>query len=407
MKTPAPTPPSDEELFLRDMDRRRTTALGRMDRLRQEERDRLRELHWLRCPHCGLEMENVHFHGLQFERCFSCGGSYFDEDQLEQLTVLEPGVLPKIIDLVVGSRTRTADRAVSPPADPPELTGSRLGSRPLQLGLSASLDDSTMDLERLAGPPPGHALARLLLIVMLLLAVVLGYLYVFERFPFDRPSTTARWQKGGTTARRAAIVRPAPHQPPAPAPSPPTPVPPPATAAAGEPSPPAPAPPPVPERTPETATEPAAASGMPPPLPEAVPAAPEPVTPQHDPPAKTYEELVATARRSLLRGAAGKALEAYEKAAAKNPQSPEPLDGMGWAYVNLGKPELAILRFQAAVQHSPRYGDAYIGLGEAYRLLGRTDDAVAAYRRYLDLHPRGPSASIAQTALNNFQVRRP
>jgi len=76
---------------------------------------------------------------------------------------------------------------------------------------------------------------------------------------------------------------------------------------------------------------------------------------------------------------------------------------MGWSYVNLKKPHIAVLKFQQALTKSPRYGDAHIGLGKAYRMMGKTEEAVGAYERYIELHPGGPSASIAHNAIRSLK----
>ena len=76
---------------------------------------------------------------------------------------------------------------------------------------------------------------------------------------------------------------------------------------------------------------------------------------------------------------------------------------MGWSYVNLKKPHIAVLKFQQALTKSSRYGDAYIGLGKAYRMMGKPREALRAYERYLELHPAGPSASIARNAIGSLE----
>lgn len=121
------------------------------------------------------------------------------------------------------------------------------------------------------------------------------------------------------------------------------------------------------------------------------------------PPESGYDGMLGSARRELMRGRAAKALNLYEQAARANTRSPEPLAGMGWSYVNLKKPHIAVLKFQQALTKSPRYGDAYIGLGKAYRMMGKSREALRAYERDLELHPAGPSASIARNAIRSLK----
>lgn len=75
----------DEEA-LAEIARKREAALTRHSQLRQDERERLRNLHWMRCPKCGAELSEVQFRQVKIDKCFSCGGVYLDDGELEQLT---------------------------------------------------------------------------------------------------------------------------------------------------------------------------------------------------------------------------------------------------------------------------------------------------------------------------------
>jgi Flp pilus assembly protein TadD len=119
--------------------------------------------------------------------------------------------------------------------------------------------------------------------------------------------------------------------------------------------------------------------------------------------AASYDKLLSNGRRELMRGQASKAMRFYEAANKKKPGSVEALTGMGWAYVNLREPHVGVVKFRQALSRNARYGDAYIGLGKAFRMMGKTADARRAYQRYLELHPRGPSASIAKSAVALLQ----
>ena len=46
---------------------------------------RLKDLHWMRCAKCGAELQEVEFKGVKVDKCFSCGGVYLDDGELEQL----------------------------------------------------------------------------------------------------------------------------------------------------------------------------------------------------------------------------------------------------------------------------------------------------------------------------------
>jgi uncharacterized protein len=97
MKKPSET---EEEYFARqDAEKRRKLALEQQRAMAAAERDRLRQLHQMRCPKCGMELTTISYRDVQIDRCFSCGGTWLDEGELEQLAGREPGFLQKLISV--------------------------------------------------------------------------------------------------------------------------------------------------------------------------------------------------------------------------------------------------------------------------------------------------------------------
>ena len=62
---------------------------GRAEQVRREtqqaEREELKQLHWMRCPKCGMELTEIEYRGIQLDKCFSCGGIYLDDGEMEQI----------------------------------------------------------------------------------------------------------------------------------------------------------------------------------------------------------------------------------------------------------------------------------------------------------------------------------
>ena len=83
---------SEEEYFARlEFERRKKAAEERASALAQEERRRLRELHHMRCPKCGMELVEVSFRSIQVDRCSSCNGVWMDAGELETVATGEAG----------------------------------------------------------------------------------------------------------------------------------------------------------------------------------------------------------------------------------------------------------------------------------------------------------------------------
>jgi predicted Zn finger-like uncharacterized protein len=120
---------------------------------------------------------------------------------------------------------------------------------------------------------------------------------------------------------------------------------------------------------------------------------------------KAYNQYMQTGDRQRERDHAKQALAAYEKAADIKPQSAEPLTGMGWAYIDMEKPQAALNVFMRAVRLNDHYVEAYYGEAEAHRLLGHREQAIESYEKYLSRSPTGSDRKAAEKALEGLKNR--
>ncbi len=63
------------------------------------------------------------------------------------------------------------------------------------------------------------------------------------------------------------------------------------------------------------------------------------------------------------------------------------LNGLGYAYLELGEVDTAIRIFALNVEAHPEEWNPYDSLGEAYLVVGDTARAITNYRRALELNP--------------------
>ena len=87
-----PVRPSDqeEEYFAKvEIERRRKLEEERTKAVAEAERNRLKELHYMRCPKCGMELHEIEYRGVKIDKCFQCEGLWLDAGELETLSKLE------------------------------------------------------------------------------------------------------------------------------------------------------------------------------------------------------------------------------------------------------------------------------------------------------------------------------
>lgn len=89
---------SEEEHFARlEMERRKELAARRAAEMAVEEREKLKTLHFMRCPKCGEELGTLRLRGVSVDNCASCGGLWLDAGELDELVAnADNGVLGKL-----------------------------------------------------------------------------------------------------------------------------------------------------------------------------------------------------------------------------------------------------------------------------------------------------------------------
>jgi hypothetical protein len=67
---------------------RRAREAREKERLAKEtaaERQRVRDLHYMKCPKCGHDLKTESLDGIEIDRCTFCEGFFVDAGELEQL----------------------------------------------------------------------------------------------------------------------------------------------------------------------------------------------------------------------------------------------------------------------------------------------------------------------------------
>jgi hypothetical protein len=97
-----PVKPSagEEEYFARqEAVRRRKLAEERQAELLAEDRERERELHFMKCPKCGMQLEEIAFGDVRVDKCFSCEGLWLDKGELDLIRQKEGSFMGRMLNV--------------------------------------------------------------------------------------------------------------------------------------------------------------------------------------------------------------------------------------------------------------------------------------------------------------------
>jgi Zn-finger nucleic acid-binding protein len=94
-----PSSTEDEFFAKEDVEKKRKLALSVAKELAAGERKRLRDLHHLHCPKCGMKMQQLKLRGLEVEVCFACGGVFLEKGDIDVIAAPEQkGIMAAILN---------------------------------------------------------------------------------------------------------------------------------------------------------------------------------------------------------------------------------------------------------------------------------------------------------------------
>ncbi|HAZ13471.1 MAG: hypothetical protein A2X86_13155 [Bdellovibrionales bacterium GWA2_49_15] len=97
-----PVSPSlkEEEYFHRlEMELKKKREIEEQIEVKAQERKRLKELHHMSCPKCGMKLMSLDYKGIEIDECSSCKGIWLDANELEQIMTMEKGTLNRLLKI--------------------------------------------------------------------------------------------------------------------------------------------------------------------------------------------------------------------------------------------------------------------------------------------------------------------
>jgi uncharacterized protein len=90
----------EEEYFARlELERKKKIEEEKLKQLAEDEKLRLKELHHMRCPKCGMELSEVEFKGVHIDKCLNCEGIWLDAGELETVSKFKKDSLDKLFSI--------------------------------------------------------------------------------------------------------------------------------------------------------------------------------------------------------------------------------------------------------------------------------------------------------------------
>ena len=85
MSAKKPSQEEDEYFAREEAARKHALAVEKSRQLEQQKLAEMKALHWMKCPKCGFDLHETIFRGVAIDKCYHCGGMWFDEKELDML----------------------------------------------------------------------------------------------------------------------------------------------------------------------------------------------------------------------------------------------------------------------------------------------------------------------------------
>lgn len=90
----------EEEYFAKQMfEEKQKIEQDKQKTLAAAERRKAKELHFMKCPKCGMNLVEIDYRNIKVDRCSACEGVWLDSGELAQVVRLEKGALDRLFSV--------------------------------------------------------------------------------------------------------------------------------------------------------------------------------------------------------------------------------------------------------------------------------------------------------------------
>jgi hypothetical protein len=97
-----PVKPTDQEqefIARKEFERMQKNKTEMSQKMDASEKQKLKELHHMRCPKCGMELVEISYNDVMIDKCSECEGIWLDAGELESVSKLEKTGLDRLFSV--------------------------------------------------------------------------------------------------------------------------------------------------------------------------------------------------------------------------------------------------------------------------------------------------------------------
>lgn len=96
-----PSKKEEEYIARLEFEEKKKREEERNKKLQLEEKKRIKDLHFMKCPKCGMDLIEIAYKQLKIDKCSSCDGIWLDAGEFEQVTEMDKSKLDKLFRVFI------------------------------------------------------------------------------------------------------------------------------------------------------------------------------------------------------------------------------------------------------------------------------------------------------------------
>lgn len=93
---------TEEEYFAREeIEKKRKLAIQQAEEMAAKRREELKQLHYMKCPKCGMDLQRLSKGKVEIDTCFNCHGVWLDAGELDDIVKQGPEGGGKVMGAVL------------------------------------------------------------------------------------------------------------------------------------------------------------------------------------------------------------------------------------------------------------------------------------------------------------------
>jgi hypothetical protein len=100
MNLPIKPSETEEEYFARiEYERLKKSQKESQKKLATDQRAKEKELHYMKCPKCGMNLVEIDYKKIKVDKCSECEGIWLDAGELDMVAQMDKGSLDKLFSV--------------------------------------------------------------------------------------------------------------------------------------------------------------------------------------------------------------------------------------------------------------------------------------------------------------------